>query len=52
MVTKLYAIKVSGPLRIRWMRIKAPSEGIARMKAFHLIWPRKGEYIQEVKEVT
>lgn len=48
---KLYSIKISGPLRFRYMRVSAPDENTAKIRASRMICPRKGEYIQEVREV-
>lgn len=44
----LYTIEVSGPLRTRFMRVRAESERLARIVASRKIWPRRGEYIKSV----
>lgn len=45
----LYTIEVSGPLRTRYMRVRAESERLARIVALRKIWPARGEYIRNVK---
>lgn len=46
----LYTIEVSGWRGLRYMRVYAESEKLAKIRASRLIWPRKGEYIRNVTE--
>lgn len=48
----LYTIEVSGPLRTRYMRVRAESLRVARIVASRKIWPARGEYIRSVQEVS
>ena len=45
-----YKVEVSGAKGFRWMTIKAENEELARIIASRKIWPRRGEYIKDVKE--
>lgn len=47
---KKYIIEVSGPIKNRFMTVRAMDQHKARMLASMKIWPKKGEYILSITE--